>query len=419
MLSSEDLQKFPDRQSRPASHPKKTASSTASPPRLREQGSTERIAKRSSAQLSRSTLHLTASSLRPRNLHGLASRSAFSTSCRTSTPSLSGSGLTNATSLPSKAVAMPKFSQAAILQSSPELSSGTTTTRSEDHRESLPNSTGASTLQTGPQGLLPTVVTPQITTVEYGGKYSASPPMSECKVGGSSASTTGSSTPGSPTSTNTQSRSSLFQTPPPQPPPQLSLSPQPLETAMTEDLVVFLRSQMMTARLPNLSDKPQCSPVQRQTSNKKGKADAKRKALTSTPVKGDESFPRRAKGAASPRCGAYRYGSDPRAMRNHKSWLIRSLEHNFSRDDEGATIVAKLLYPSPTEYGNGPHGNTLKRKHYLECVTKINNEYTPDLCGQIHAYGGGTMRGYNRQRNIMAKRWDADRKEWEPPPDRR
>ena len=307
---------------------------------------------------------------------------------------------------------MPEFSQVALSRSSPELNFATTTTRSEDRRESQPDSIGASTPQTGPQGLLPTVVTPQITTAECGKKSSASPRMSECEVGGSSASTTGSSTPGSPTSTNTQSRSILSPTPLPQPRPQPSLSPQPSEAV--EDLVVFLRSQMMTARLPNLSDKPQCSPVQRQTSNKKGKADAKRKALTSTPVKGDESFPRRAKGAASPRCGAYRYGSDPQAMRNHKSWLIRSLEHKFSRDDEGATIVAKLLYPSPTEYGNGPHGNTLKRKHYLECETKINNEYTPDLCGQIHAYGGGTLKGYNRQRNIMAKRWDADREEWEP-----
>ena len=103
-------------------------------------------------------------------------------------------------------------------------------------------------------------------------------------------------------------------------------------------------------------------------------------------------------------------------MRNHKKWIKQSLAHKFSRDDEGEEIVKQLLqqHPTPTEYDNGPHGNTLKRKHYLECVDKINNEYTPDLCGQIHAYGGGTLKGYNRQRNIMAKRWDADREEWEP-----
>ena len=182
MQSPGDSQKFQDQESMPASHRKSTVSFTASPPRLREQLSTEKTVNLSLGLPSRKSSSQTDSLHLPRSPLGPEARSAFSTSCKISMPSPSGSGSIIVTSLPSKGVAMPEFSQVAILRSSPELNFATTTTRSEDRRESQPDSIGASTPQTGPQDLLPTVVTPQITTAECGKKSSASPRMSECEV---------------------------------------------------------------------------------------------------------------------------------------------------------------------------------------------------------------------------------------------
>jgi hypothetical protein len=131
--------------------------------------------------------------------------------------------------------------------------------------------------------------------------------------------------------------------------------------------------------------------------------------------------PYRHKGEVAPRNGGrhhpYRYGTSEQSIKDHAKNANKYLKKTYSRDEEGPEIIEAIKlklnpHPTPTEYLAGRNGPAIRRICCTEYKKAVESEWSNEVCAQIYAYGGGTMRGYERGRRLEACKYDPDDLEW-------